>query len=120
MRPESFPFRWSNARNIKTASNFSAQKAQCASVIAAKFCLATKDDKDWREIEVEFDEPLEDVADTGFSRGFMSFAPKIIEAIREGKTEIENAATFRRRSEKFRKFWTRRTKSDETGKVVKL
>ncbi len=56
--------------------------------------LAKKDDEDWREIEVDFDEPIAGIPDTGFSRGFTSFAPKIIEAIREGRTEIENAATF--------------------------
>jgi len=56
--------------------------------------LAGADDKDWREIEIDFDTPIEGVGDTGFSRGFTSFAPKIIEAIRAGKTEIEHAATF--------------------------
>ncbi len=81
--------------------------------------LATKDDKDWREIEVEFDKPLEGVADTGFSRGFTSFAPKIIEAIREGKTEIENAATFAD-GLKVQRVLDAAHKSDETGKIVKL
>jgi predicted dehydrogenase len=49
---------------------------------------------DWTEIEVGFGEPIPGVADTGFSRGFMEFAPKIVEAIREGKGEVEFAATF--------------------------
>ncbi len=56
--------------------------------------LAKEDEKDWREIEIEFDKPLENIADTGFSRGFTSFALKIIEAIQTGKSEIEHAATF--------------------------
>ena len=56
--------------------------------------LATEGDKDWREILFEADKPIESVPDTGFSRGFTSFAPKIIEAIRTGKTEIRHAATF--------------------------
>ena len=81
--------------------------------------LATKHDKDWREIEVEFDKPLEGVADTGFSRGFTSFAPKIIEAIREGKTEIENAATFAD-GLKVQRVLDAAHESDETGKIVKL
>lgn len=51
-------------------------------------------DADWAEIEVGFGEPIPGVADTGFSRGFMEFAPRIIEAIREGKMEIKYAATF--------------------------
>jgi predicted dehydrogenase len=49
---------------------------------------------DWTEIEVGFGEPIPGVADTGFSRGFMEFAPKIVEAIRERKIEIDYAATF--------------------------
>ncbi len=81
--------------------------------------LAAKDDKDWREIEVELDEPIKDVPDTGFSRGFMSFAPKIIEAIREGKTEIENAATFAD-GLKVQRVLDAAHESNETGKVVKL
>ena len=49
---------------------------------------------EWKEIEVEFGRAIPVLPDTGFSRGFMEFAPKIIGAIREGKTEIEYAATF--------------------------
>ncbi|MDQ3221789.1 MAG: Gfo/Idh/MocA family oxidoreductase [Acidobacteriota bacterium] len=49
---------------------------------------------DWREIDVEMGKIVEGVADTGFSRGFMNFAPEIIKAIREGRTAIENAAAF--------------------------
>ena len=56
--------------------------------------LAKAGGDDWREIDVNFDMPVKDVADTGFSRGFTGFAPKIIEAIRNGQTEIEHAATF--------------------------
>jgi predicted dehydrogenase len=56
--------------------------------------LATEGENDWREIEIQFDKPLEGIPDTGFARGFTSFAPKIIEAIREGKSKIEHAATF--------------------------
>lgn len=48
----------------------------------------------WSEVEVGLGKIVEGVADTGFSRGFMDFAPKIIDAIRGGKTEIEYAATF--------------------------
>ena len=81
--------------------------------------LAGKDEKDWREIEVEFDKPLENVPDTGFSRGFTSFAPKIIEALREGKTEIENAATFSD-GLKVQEVIDAAHKSNETGEVVKL
>ena len=56
--------------------------------------LAKAGENDWQKIEFGLGKAVEGVADTGFSRGFMEFAPKIVEAIREGKTEIEHAATF--------------------------
>ena len=56
--------------------------------------LAKNGEGDWTEIEVAFGRPIPNVPDTGFSRGFMEFAPKIVEAIGAGKTEIEYAATF--------------------------
>ena len=56
--------------------------------------LANTGDAKWTEIEVGFGEPIPGVPDTGFSRGFMEFAPKIVEAIHEGKRDIEHAATF--------------------------
>lgn len=81
--------------------------------------LAQTDDKDWREIEVEFDKPIEGVADTGFSRGFTGFAPKIIEAIRRGETEIEHAATFAD-GYQIQTVLDAARKSNETGATVKL
>ena len=56
--------------------------------------IAKTGDTDWTEVEVSFANPVEGVADTGFTRGFVNFAPKIVEAIRKGKPEIEWAATF--------------------------
>ena len=56
--------------------------------------IAKTGEADWTEVEVDLAEPVKGVADTGFTRGFMNFAPKMVEAIREGKTEIEWAATF--------------------------
>lgn len=51
-------------------------------------------DSEWQQVGVDFGEPIPGVPDTGFSSGFTEFAPVIVNAIREGKTEIENAATF--------------------------
>jgi predicted dehydrogenase len=56
--------------------------------------VAKTGETDWREVDFGLGKAVEGVADTGFSRGFMSFAPEIVKAIREGKTEIEHAATF--------------------------
>ena len=56
--------------------------------------LAKKGEKDWQKIETETGKAPNGIFDSGFPSGFMEFAPKIIEAIRSGKTEIEHAATF--------------------------
>ncbi|MEJ7848660.1 MAG: Gfo/Idh/MocA family oxidoreductase [Pyrinomonadaceae bacterium] len=56
--------------------------------------IAKTGEEKWWEIGTELGIPLPGVADTGFSRGFMDFAPRIIEAIREARTEVEFAATF--------------------------
>jgi len=48
---------------------------------------------DWTRVDV--DEPIAGSPnDNGFARGFKYIAPRIVEAIREGKQTVENAATF--------------------------
>ena len=81
--------------------------------------LATEGEKDWREVEAESDKPIESVADTGFSRGFTSFAPKIIEAVQKGKSEIRHAATFED-GLKVQEVIDAAHESNETGAIVKI
>ena len=49
---------------------------------------------EWQHVETDLGTGIDGVADTGFSRGFMQFAPKIVEAIRTGRTVVDHAATF--------------------------
>lgn len=56
--------------------------------------VAPRGEKRWEMVDTDPGETIEGIADTGFARGFVSFAPKLIEAIREGKNTIEHAATF--------------------------
>ena len=56
--------------------------------------VAKTGEKEWRQIEVELNANIDGVPDTGFGRGFMAFAPKIVDAIAGGRNEIEYAATF--------------------------
>jgi len=81
--------------------------------------IAEAGEEDWQEIEVELGIPLPNVADTGFSRGFMDFAPKIVEAIIQGKTEIEYAATFND-GVAVQKVLDAARKSNSSGCIVKL
>ena len=56
--------------------------------------LAKAGDDDWKQIDVPLTANIPGVADTGFARGFMDFAPHITNAIRSRETVIEHAATF--------------------------
>ena len=56
--------------------------------------VARLGETDWTAIEVGLGHHVPGVPDTGFSRGFMEFAPKITNAIRRGEKRIEYAATF--------------------------
>lgn len=49
---------------------------------------------DWTEIDVALSENIPGVADTGFARGFMDFAPRIVETILSGRATVDYAATF--------------------------
>jgi predicted dehydrogenase len=48
----------------------------------------------WHEVETEQAELAAGMRDNGWSRGFTVFSRAIISALREGRTEIEEAATF--------------------------
>lgn len=74
---------------------------------------------DWTEIETDLGANIEGVPDTGFSRGFLSFAPAIVEAILQGKTEIKHAATFAD-GVKVQKVIDAAHESNETGCAVKI
>lgn len=81
--------------------------------------IAEAGENDWREIDVGLGKAVEGVADTGFSRGFMDFAPRIVEAIRAGRMVIEHAAAFEDGLE-VQKVLDAARESDESGCVVKI
>ena len=56
--------------------------------------IARSGETDWTEIEVDLGRPIPGVLDTGFARGFNAIAPVLIDAVRNGRTAIEHAATF--------------------------
>jgi predicted dehydrogenase len=78
-----------------------------------------KTEGDWIEVPAGLGTAVEGVADTGFSRGFMDFAPRIVEAIRDDKTEIEHAATFED-GLKVQQVLDAARESNENGCVVKI
>ena len=56
--------------------------------------LAKKGEKDWQNIEAKIGKSPDGIFDSGFPSGFMAFAPHIVNAINNGETGIEHAATF--------------------------
>ena len=81
--------------------------------------LTKAGEKDWTRIDVEIGKSVEGIFDSGFPSGFVAFAPKIIEAIRAGKTTIENAATFED-GWRVQKILDAAYKSNETACAVKI
>jgi len=51
-------------------------------------------DSEWSSIEIDRGHLAPGMADGGWSRGFTAFSKKIIDALREGRTTVEGAATF--------------------------
>jgi len=73
----------------------------------------------WSEIAVDIGQLIPGMPDTGFARGFVSFAPKIVEAIRNGETFIEHAATFAD-GVRVQKILDAARESSATGTAVKI
>ena len=48
----------------------------------------------WKRLDVALGKPISGVPDTGFSRAFMEFAPKLMSTLASGRTSMPNAATF--------------------------
>jgi predicted dehydrogenase len=76
-------------------------------------------ENDWKLVETDLGEMVEGAPDTGFSRGFIVFAKEIITALKNGKTNIEHAATFED-GYKIQLALDAARESDKQGCVVKL
>jgi predicted dehydrogenase len=51
-------------------------------------------DEEWKRVETDRGELAPGMRDGGWSRGFTAFAHKIVEALRNGRSTVEGAATF--------------------------
>jgi predicted dehydrogenase len=49
---------------------------------------------EWRRVETDRGELAPGMRDGGWARGFTAFSKRIVEALREGRTTVEGAATF--------------------------
>ena len=56
--------------------------------------VAKNSETDWTQIETDTGTLVDGMPDSGFARGFLFLAPKIVDAIASGSNRIEHAATF--------------------------
>lgn len=59
-----------------------------------ELAIAKPGETDWTPISVDLGTLLPGMPDTGFARGFVEIAERIVGAIQRGETSIEHAATF--------------------------
>lgn len=81
--------------------------------------IAKNGETEWTAIEVELPEPIPNAPDTGFTRGSMAIAPRIIEALRSGALSIEHAATFED-GLKVQRVLDAARESNSTGRAVSI
>lgn len=76
-------------------------------------------DAEWTAIDVDLGSPIAGAADTGFSRAFNLFAPRIIDAMIKGENYIEHAATFED-GLKVQRVLDAARESNATGRMIML
>lgn len=84
-----------------------------------EFFISKSDSENWSKVEIDLNEAVEGVRNTGWNNGFLTFAAEIVKAIREGKTSIVNAATFED-GYRVQLLMDAARKSNEIGAIVKL
>lgn len=73
----------------------------------------------WEKVDLVLNESVEGVRPTGWNNGFLAFAREIIDALQQGKTGIEHAATFADGYE-IQKVLDAAHESNETGRTINL
>jgi len=59
-----------------------------------EFFIGKAGEEYWRKVEIDLNKGVEGTRTTGWNNGFLAFATEIVKSLREGKTLVENAATF--------------------------
>lgn len=81
--------------------------------------IARSGESDWTQIDVDLGMVGPGIQDTGFARGFLEFAPRIIGSLRRGETAIEHAASFSD-GVRVQRVLDAARESDAAGRVVSL
>ncbi len=81
--------------------------------------IGKTDGENWRKVEIDLNEAVEGAKNSGWNNGFLAFATEIVNAIKAGKTTVENAATFADGLQ-VQILMDAARKSNATGAVVKM
>ena len=84
-----------------------------------EFFIGKPGKEEWQKVELDLNEAVEGARPTGWNNGFLAFATEIVKALRDGKTTVENAATFED-GYQIQLLLDAARKSSETGAAVKL
>ncbi|MGD9561882.1 MAG: Gfo/Idh/MocA family protein [Pyrinomonadaceae bacterium] len=103
---------------ISTIEIFGTDGALMIDHVGALF-TASNGKNAWEPVKAAIGETVPGYPDTGFPRGFMELAPRIVEAIRDGRDSIEFAATFDD-GLKVQRVQDAARESDRNGCTVKL
>lgn len=84
-----------------------------------EFYIGKAGEEEWRKVEISLNEAVEGARATGWNNGFLAFASDIIQALKDGRNTVDNAATFADGCQ-VQALLDAARKSDETGAAVKL
>jgi len=84
-----------------------------------EFFIGNAGEETWQKIDIDLNESVEGARATGWNNGFLAFAVEIVESLRDGKTSVEDAATFED-GYKIQLLLDAARESDKTGATVKL
>lgn len=76
-------------------------------------------EENWQKTDISLNQAVEGARNTGWNNGFLAFATELIEALKDGKTAVENAATFADGC-KIQLALDAARESNKTGAVVKI
>jgi predicted dehydrogenase len=76
-------------------------------------------EESWKKADVSLNEGVEGARPTGWNNGFLTFADETVKALKAGKTEVENAATFED-GYRVQISLDAARESNATGRVVKI
>ncbi len=107
------------AGNYRNTVEFFGTKGALRIEDGGEIFFANIEEAKWTQVDLDLGNVAEVMQIGGWSRGFVNLSEKIIEALLEGKTEVENAATFKD-GVRIQKVLDAARESDKLSKTINL